>query len=58
LRKTLARELEWVRTNPKARQAKSKARLARYEELASKEFRSATKPTKSTFPRAHDWANW
>src|ERR1035441_6577060 len=31
LRKTLARELEWVRTNPKARQAKSKARLARYE---------------------------
>ena len=38
LRKTLARELEWVRTNPKARQAKSKARLARYEELASREF--------------------
>ena len=35
LRKTLARELEWVRQNPKARQAKSKARLQRYEELAS-----------------------
>ena len=31
--KTLARELEWVRMNPRARQAKSKARLAAYEEL-------------------------
>jgi energy-dependent translational throttle protein EttA len=31
--RTLARELEWVRTAPKARHAKSKARLARYEEL-------------------------
>ena len=30
----LERELEWVRSNPKARQAKSKSRLARYEELA------------------------
>ncbi|HKZ74301.1 MAG TPA: energy-dependent translational throttle protein EttA [Steroidobacteraceae bacterium] len=38
LRKTLERELAWVRQNPKARQAKSKARLQRYEELASKEF--------------------
>ncbi len=38
LAKTLKRELEWVRTNPKARQAKSKARLQRYEELASQEF--------------------
>jgi energy-dependent translational throttle protein EttA len=38
LRKTLERELEWVRQNPKARQAKSKARLQRYDELASKEF--------------------
>ena len=33
--KTLARELEWVRMAPKARQAKSKARLQSYEELAS-----------------------
>lgn len=32
--KILARELEWVRSNPKARQAKSKSRLARYEEMA------------------------
>eukprot|EP00903_Cladosiphon_okamuranus_P008494 g8161.t1 len=31
---SLKRELEWVRTNPKARQAKSKARLARYESLS------------------------
>ncbi len=38
LKKSMARELEWVRSNPKARQAKSKARLARYEELASTEF--------------------
>jgi ATP-binding cassette ChvD family protein len=38
LRKTLERELEWVRANPKARQAKSKARVQRYEELASQEF--------------------
>jgi ATP-binding cassette ChvD family protein len=33
--KTLQRELEWVQMAPKARQAKSKARLQRYEELAS-----------------------
>ncbi len=33
--KMLERELEWVRSNPKARQAKSKARLGRYEELAA-----------------------
>ncbi|HYH34407.1 MAG TPA: energy-dependent translational throttle protein EttA [Nocardioides sp.] len=31
----LEKELEWVRSNPKARQAKSKARLARYEEMAT-----------------------
>src|SRR6202008_4688523 len=37
LRKALAHELEWVRQNPKARQAKSKARLQRYEELATRE---------------------
>ena len=38
LRRSLQRELEWVRANPKARQAKSKARVQRYEELASTEF--------------------
>jgi len=36
-RRQLARELEWVRQSPKARQAKSKARLAAYEELLNKE---------------------
>jgi len=36
--KTMQSELEWVRANPKARQAKSKARLKRYEELASQEY--------------------
>src|SRR6187401_1788663 len=34
LRRTLARELEWVRANPKARQAKSKARLRQFDELS------------------------
>jgi len=34
-KKRLEDELEWVRSNPKARQAKSKARLARYEEMAA-----------------------
>jgi ATP-binding cassette ChvD family protein len=33
--KMLERELEWVRSNPKARQAKSKARLSRYDEMAA-----------------------
>ena len=33
--KILERELEWVRSSPKARQAKNRARLARYEELAA-----------------------
>ncbi|MFL5305151.1 MAG: ATP-binding cassette domain-containing protein, partial [Polyangia bacterium] len=35
--RTLARELEWVRASPRARQAKSKARLAAYEEMLSEE---------------------
>ncbi len=35
--RTLARELEWVRASPKARQAKSKARLAAYEEMLAEE---------------------
>src|ERR1700760_2976303 len=36
----LEKELEWVRSNPKARQAKSKARLQRYEELATEADRA------------------
>jgi ATP-binding cassette ChvD family protein len=35
--RTIAAELEWVRTNPKGRRTKSKARLARYEELMAEE---------------------
>jgi sulfate-transporting ATPase len=50
LRKTLERELEWVRTNPKARQAKSKARLARYEELASREFQERNETNEIYIP--------
>jgi len=44
-RKALEAELEWVRANPKGRRAKSKARLARFEELSSREYqrRSETK---------------
>ena len=38
--KILERELEWARSNPKARQAKSKARLARYEEMAAEAERN------------------
>ncbi len=36
--KSMKQELEWVRQNPKARQAKSKARLARFEELSNVEY--------------------
>lgn len=36
--RSIKAELEWVRSNPKGRHAKSKARLARFEELNSKEF--------------------
>jgi energy-dependent translational throttle protein EttA len=35
--RTIAAELEWVRTNPKGKRTKSKARLARYEELIAEE---------------------
>jgi sulfate-transporting ATPase len=50
LRKTLERELEWVRANPKARQAKSKARLQRYEELASQEFQKRNETNEIYIP--------
>ena len=36
--KAMKQELEWVRSNPKARQAKSKARLSRFEELSNHEY--------------------
>ena len=50
LRKTLEHELEWVRQNPKARQAKSKARLQRYEELASREFQERNETNEIYIP--------
>jgi ATP-binding cassette ChvD family protein len=46
--RALKQELEWVRTNPKGRHAKSKARLAAYEELASQEFQKRNE-TKEIF---------
>jgi ATP-binding cassette ChvD family protein len=50
LRKTLQRELEWVRANPKARQAKSKARVQRFEELASTEFQKRNETNEIYIP--------
>jgi sulfate-transporting ATPase len=50
LAKTIKRELEWVRTNPKARQAKSKARLQRFEELSSQEFQKRNETNEIYIP--------
>jgi ATP-binding cassette ChvD family protein len=48
--KTLQQELEWVRANPRARQAKSKARLARFEELASVEVQKRNETNEIYIP--------
>ena len=50
LRKMLAQELEWVRQNPKARQAKSKARLQRFEDLQSQEFQKRNETNEIYIP--------
>jgi ATP-binding cassette ChvD family protein len=50
LRKQLATELEWVRTSPKGRRAKNKARVARYEELASREFQERNETNEIYIP--------
>jgi energy-dependent translational throttle protein EttA len=50
LRKMLRQELEWVRQNPKARQAKSKARLARFEDLQSQEFQKRNETNEIYIP--------
>jgi ATP-binding cassette ChvD family protein len=50
LRRTLERELEWVRSNPKARQAKSKARLRQFEELSSAEFQQRSETNEIYIP--------
>jgi sulfate-transporting ATPase len=48
--KTMKAELEWVRSNPKGRHAKSKARLQRYEELASQEFQKRNETNEIYIP--------
>ena len=48
--KTIKAELEWVRSNPKGRQAKSKARLQRFEELQSQEFQSRNETNEIYIP--------
>ncbi len=50
LRKMLQQELEWVRQNPKARQAKSKARLARFEDLQSQDFQQRNETNEIYIP--------
>ncbi|MGD9500636.1 MAG: ATP-binding cassette domain-containing protein, partial [Halothiobacillus sp.] len=49
-RKAMEQELEWVRQNPKGRQAKSKARLARFEELQSEEFQKRSETNEIYIP--------
>lgn len=48
--KAIKAELEWVRSNPKGRQAKSKARLARFEELNSQEFQTRNETNEIYIP--------
>ncbi|MFM1830808.1 MAG: hypothetical protein RLZZ558_1148 [Planctomycetota bacterium] len=48
--KTLARELEWIRQNPKGRQAKSKARVSSYEQLLSQDTKAKAKEIEIFIP--------
>ena len=50
--KAMKQELEWVRSNPKARQAKSKARIARYEEMSSYEYQNRNETQEIFIPVA------
>ena len=50
LQRTLRHELEWVRANPKARQAKSKARIRQFEELSSTEFQQRNETNEIYIP--------
>ena len=50
--KVMKQELEWVRSNPKARQAKSKARLARFEEMSSHEYQARNETQEIFIPVA------
>ena len=49
-RKTISAELEWVRSNPKGRQAKSKARVARFNDLVDQEFQSRSETNEIYIP--------
>jgi sulfate-transporting ATPase len=51
-RKSLKRELEWVRTNPKGRHAKNKSRIARFEELSSYEYQKRNETREIFIPVA------
>lgn len=49
-KRTLSRELEWIRSSPKARQAKSKARIKSYEDLANKADHQKLSSTQISIP--------
>ena len=55
--KAMKQELEWVRQNPKGRQAKSKARLARFEELSSVEYQKRNETQEIFIPVAERLGN-
>ena len=55
--KTMAQELEWVRQNPKGRQAKSKARLARFNELSEHEYQKRNETREIFIPVAERLGN-
>ena len=55
--KAIAQELEWVRQNPKGRQAKSKARLNRFEELASHDYQKRNETKEIFIPVAERLGN-
>jgi sulfate-transporting ATPase len=55
--KTIAKELEWVRQNPKGRQAKSKARLARFNEMSEHEYQKRNETSEIFIPVAERLGN-
>ena len=55
--RTIRKELEWVRQNPKGRQAKAKARLARFEELSSHEYQKRNETQEIFIPVAERLGN-
>ncbi len=55
--KALKKELDWVRQNPKGRQAKSKARIARFEELSSQEYQKRNETSEIFIPVAERLGN-